>query len=242
IAGGRIRSCAALCLVLCAHLAVFAELGSWPGPDVLEKLPEPLMVGFVSAPEVASEQRKASSTIKHNSLESAKPEVTQQKSARNRSTRRPAIHQMRVHDPIDAPRRTTRDSGVPRPAEKFMPRVSEAGSQPAPLSAGPAMSQSASGAASDQPASFDAAYLHNPAPEYPAISRRLGEQGLVLLSVTVTADGGAGSVAVQTSSGWSRLDQAALKCVQNWRFVPAIRDGQAVDASVIVPVRFSIEG
>ncbi|MFI3119611.1 MAG: TonB family protein, partial [Methylococcaceae bacterium] len=43
-------------------------------------------------------------------------------------------------------------------------------------------------------------------------------------------------------SGSSRLDQAALEAVKKWRFVPAKRGEQAVSASVVVPVRFSIEG
>lgn len=93
-----------------------------------------------------------------------------------------------------------------------------------------------------QSPSFNAAYLNNPAPDYPSVSRRLGEQGLVLLRVQVTAGGTAGSVELQTGSGSDRLDQAALEAVKKWRFVPAKRGEQPVRASVTVPVSFSIEG
>lgn len=93
-----------------------------------------------------------------------------------------------------------------------------------------------------QSPSFNAAYLNNPAPNYPSVSRRLGEQGLVLLHVQVTEDGTAGSVTLQTSSSSTRLDQAALEAVKKWRFIPAKRGEQPVSASVVVPVRFSIEG
>ena len=93
-----------------------------------------------------------------------------------------------------------------------------------------------------QSPSFNAAYLNNPAPNYPSVSRRLGEQGLVLLRVQVTADGTAESVELQTGSGSSRLDQAALEAVKKWQFVPAKRGEQSVSASVVVPVRFSLEG
>lgn len=89
---------------------------------------------------------------------------------------------------------------------------------------------------------FNAAYLNNPAPDYPSISRREGEQGLVLLRVQVTANGTAASVELQTGSGSDRLDQAALEAVKKWRFVPAKRGEQSVSASVTVPVSFSIEG
>ncbi|TAK63807.1 MAG: energy transducer TonB [Methylobacter sp.] len=92
-----------------------------------------------------------------------------------------------------------------------------------------------------QSPNFNAAYLNNPAPKYPSVSRRLGEEGLVLLNVQVTADGAAGSVELQTGSGSDRLDEAALEAVKKWRFVPAKRGDQAVSASVVVPVRFSIE-
>lgn len=93
-----------------------------------------------------------------------------------------------------------------------------------------------------QSPNFNAAYLNNPAPDYPSVSRRLGEQGLVLLRVQVTADGAAASVELQTGSGSTRLDQAALEAVKKWRFVPAKRGEQPVSASVTVPVSFSIEG
>ena len=106
----------------------------------------------------------------------------------------------------------------------------------------PSAVEGAADALTYQSASFNAAYLHNPVPDYPSVSRRLGEQGKVLLRVQVTVDGAAGSVALQTSSGSTRLDQAALEAVKKWRFVPAKRGGQAVSASVVVPVSFSIEG
>jgi protein TonB len=93
-----------------------------------------------------------------------------------------------------------------------------------------------------QSPNFNAAYLNNPAPDYPSVSRRLGEQGLVLLRVQVTADGAAASVELQTGSGSTRLDQAALEAVKKWRFVPAKRGEHPVSASVTVPVSFSIEG
>ena len=56
---------------------------------------------------------------------------------------------------------------------------------------------------------FDADYLDNPAPAYPALSRRMGEQGRVLLRVYVHADGSAGQVEIRESSGFERLDRAA---------------------------------
>ncbi len=92
------------------------------------------------------------------------------------------------------------------------------------------------------PPSFDAAYLKNPPPPYPLLSKRRGEQGRVILRVRVTADGAAGEVQVRTSSGHERLDQVALEAVRQWRFVPARQGDQPVAAWVLVPIAFSLEG
>jgi len=92
------------------------------------------------------------------------------------------------------------------------------------------------------PPSFDAAYLRNPAPAYPSISRRRGEQGTVVLRVYVGADGIAQKVLVNVSSGHERLDSAAQEAVQQWRFVPARQGEAAVAAWVLVPIRFALEG
>lgn len=81
-------------------------------------------------------------------------------------------------------------------------------------------------------------YLHNPKPTYPAISRKMGEQGVVVLLVLVGADGSAQEVKVRHSSGYPRLDQAALAAVKNWRFVPGKRGGVPQAMTVEVPLRF----
>jgi protein TonB len=94
-------------------------------------------------------------------------------------------------------------------------------------------------AATSQPL-FDAVYLRNPPPAYPPSARRQGTEGKVLLRVEVTKEGQAQTVAVAHSSGSGILDEAAREAVQNWRFVPARRGSETVDASVIVPIIFRI--
>lgn len=90
-------------------------------------------------------------------------------------------------------------------------------------------------------ARFDADYLDNPKPLYPHASRRLGEEGKVVLRVFVSAEGDAKQVEVKHSSGFQRLDLAAEKAVARWRFVPARRGEQAVTAWVVVPIVFSLD-
>jgi protein TonB len=92
-----------------------------------------------------------------------------------------------------------------------------------------------------EPPRFGVAYLENPSPAYPALSRRLGEEGRVLLRVLVSEDGNADTVQVEAGSGSGRLDQAALEAVKKWRFIPAKRNNQPISAYVIVPIKFSLE-
>jgi len=92
------------------------------------------------------------------------------------------------------------------------------------------------------PPNFNAGYLHNPAPAYPAMSRRLGEAGRVVLRVFVTTVGTAERVELRTSSGSRRLDSAALETVQRWKFVPARQGDTPVAAWVLVPILFTLEG
>jgi periplasmic protein TonB len=89
---------------------------------------------------------------------------------------------------------------------------------------------------------YDAAYLNNPAPDYPALSRRLGEEGKVLLKVRVSAEGSALAVNLEKSSNFERLDEAARAAVARWRFVPARRGDEAVESSVVVPLVFRLDG
>ncbi|MEW6592049.1 MAG: energy transducer TonB, partial [Pseudomonadota bacterium] len=84
-------------------------------------------------------------------------------------------------------------------------------------------------------------YLTNPKPPYPALSRRLGEAGLVRLNVLVNADGSVGRLELDRSSGHPRLDHSAMETVQSsWKFEPARQGGKAVPAWVIVPIQFTL--
>lgn len=90
-------------------------------------------------------------------------------------------------------------------------------------------------------ARFNAAYLNNPEPKYPPLSRRLGEEGKVLLKVRVTVEGLAASVDLEKSSSFERLDEAARQAVARWRFVPAKRGDEPIEALVIVPIVFRLD-
>lgn len=89
--------------------------------------------------------------------------------------------------------------------------------------------------------SSDAQYLQNPKPAYPAISKRFGEQGKVVVRVLIGADGLAHQAEIRQSSGFERLDKAALATVLSWRYVPGKRDGLAQTMWFEVPINFILE-
>jgi periplasmic protein TonB len=131
-----------------------------------------------------------------------------------------------VATPVESPAPAVFTVPVQPPAPVSQPPIAA----PAPTPAPPLVS-----------ARFDADYLQNPAPAYPHISKRLGEEGKVLLRVFVSANGSPEKVELRASSGYQRLDHAAQEAVSRWRFVPAKRGEQAVTAWVVVPIVFSLQ-
>ena len=89
--------------------------------------------------------------------------------------------------------------------------------------------------------SSDADYLNNPKPQYPALSKRLQEQGKVVVRVLIGTDGQASQASVKVSSGFERLDQAALNTVLKWRYVPGKRGGVPEAMWFDVPVNWVLQ-
>ena len=129
----------------------------------------------------------------------------------------------------------------PQPAEPVRPEVSRPEPQPAPTpTPAPATVEAPKPAPPVTQPRFNADYLDNPKPPYPGISRRMGEEGEVRLRVHVDPAGNAQQIEIARSSGFPRLDQAALDTVKQWRFIPARQGEQPIAAWVIVPIQFSL--
>lgn len=79
-------------------------------------------------------------------------------------------------------------------------------------------------------------------PAYPAFSRRMGEEGTVVLRVELDEQGEVCAARVSSSSGFARLDEAALAAVRTWRCNPAQRNGQPVRAFALQPFKFILQG
>jgi protein TonB len=139
-------------------------------------------------------------------------------------------------------------SGPAVPGDMVSPIPATTGGAVSGSSAGGQGNSEASGSgtaiASKGNASFTSAapdYLHNPPPEYPEDARLSRQQGVVLLLVDVSQDGGVLKVSLQRSSGYRRLDDAALRVAKAWKFKPATVAGQPIRSQVEVPVRFKLQ-
>jgi protein TonB len=79
-------------------------------------------------------------------------------------------------------------------------------------------------------------------PSYPSLSRRLGEEGTVLLRAELDEHGFVAAVRIASGSGHPRLDEAALAAIRTWRCTPAQRNGQPVRAVALQPFKFILQG
>lgn len=156
---------------------------------------------------------------------------------------RPAVVKKATPKPTPVPLAVTEAAPPPN-----APLVAAAEPQPPAAPAAPAAAPTPAPAAPAAPApervelpSSNAAYLQNPAPGYPAISKRMGEQGKVLLRVFIAADGTPQKIELNQSSGFDRLDRQAHDAVMRWRFVPGKRNGVPESMWFLVPINFVLE-
>ena len=111
----------------------------------------------------------------------------------------------------------------------------------APVAAAPVAAPAPPAPAAVQLPSSDANYLQNPRPPYPPISRRLNEQGTTTVRVLIGADGQPQRAEIAKSSGFTRLDEAAVSTVMRWRYVPGKRGGVAETMWFNVPINWVLE-
>ncbi|MDI1308670.1 MAG: energy transducer TonB [Methylotenera sp.] len=211
-----------LALVVCAHvIAVLALLNAKATQPVIKNLQVPMMVSLVTSPAPEPEIVPLIPTPPQPVVKKQKPIIK-----KVQPTPTPVAVTQELAQPVvtEAP---------PTPATPVevakAPEVIEA-PQPKPV-AEPIV----------EPPRFGAAYLNNPAPDYPKMARRLGQEGRVLLKVLVAENGIAETVALATSSGFDKLDEAAIEAVKKWSFIPAKRSDQPISAYVLVPVKFSLK-
>lgn len=143
--------------------------------------------------------------------------------------------------PKPTPKPVPKPAPKPEPAREVAPEPVPQTAPSVPTPPAPAVQQSAPAPEAPAPVTpprTDAAHLNNPAPQYPSLSRRLGEQGRVMLDVYILPDGSVGEIKLNKSSGFPRLDNAALQAVKNWKYVPAKRGNRPIAFWYVQPVSF----
>ncbi len=88
---------------------------------------------------------------------------------------------------------------------------------------------------------YNLGFLHNAKPKYPKRARKRGLEGKVVLTVLVSASGLVENLSIQSSSGHSVLDKAALKAVKTWRFKSGTFNGLDTAATINIPITFKLE-
>ncbi len=91
-----------------------------------------------------------------------------------------------------------------------------------------------------EPPRYGADYLNNPVPPYPAMAKRLRIEGTVVIRVLVSPSGLPQEVELAHTSGSVLLDEAAMKAVQRWTFIPARQGNKPIAAMVEIPIHFHL--
>ena len=217
-------------VVLLLHLLL--AWGLWqPMPAPLQ-LPQPEVVSVRWLAEPPAPTPASTSAPPPAIRQPPPPPVVQPPVVQQAAKPRPVATKPKVKS-SPPPKAVNRPRPVPvEPPQtaSLMPTAAPTSAQPVPTPAVPPLREP----------QYQSASLRNPAPSYPPLSRRFGEQGEVMLRVLVSSAGEALQVELLASSGHRRLDEAARKMVAKWRFIPAQRGQEKVQAWVRVPVLFQL--
>lgn len=144
-------------------------------------------------------------------------------------------------EPKPKPKPTPQPKPTPKP--QAQPKTEQKPAAPAKTNEQGRQASGTEGSGKDAVTSANhlGGYLNNPKPNYPFQSLERGEQGTVILSVVVEANGKPSRVTVKVSSGYPRLDRAALNTVRDYyTFVPATRGGVPVQSTYEFAIEFNI--
>ncbi len=231
------RYVAALAISLTVHATVgtFLVVG-WQRPLKVE--PPPLTVTFLEKPRAS----RAPAIARPAPKPAAAPVRSTQREPALQKRRAPSASLTAAPDrvPLIVPEAPAIAALAVVAPDSPLRSAPETSAQSAPVSKGPAASPPV---IRDDPIALsrsNAAYLNNPRPIYPFAARRLGVEGTVVLRVHVSAGGAPQQVQLFRSSGSALLDEAALKAVKGWTFVPAREGTTPISHWVEVPINFQL--
>lgn len=213
-------------LAVLLHGLVFCGV-HWTLPDVAQPAPreQGISINFSPAPSPAPER-------------SAPEPVWQPAPEPERQEKPPVVEPVPVAVPEPAPKVARPRQPRPQRASAAVPRVDKPATptETAQPRITATTAKEPSGAADPEPLRSYA----NPKPVYPELARKRGQEGLVRLKAYVDDRGELLELVVAKGSGFSLLDDAAMKAVRSWRFKPGLRDGQPVKGYVVIPVEFRL--
>ncbi|HEX7820095.1 MAG TPA: energy transducer TonB [Sphingobium sp.] len=202
---------------------------NWPGAILTALLHVALIAAFFLIKNHVVQKREARLTVVNLTPAAPPPPSTPEQPTPQKVavvTPRPVV-QIPQPSPVNIP--TTPDP-VPQPTPPALPTASTA--PPAPP-APPSVIQSNE---------LGTRMIAGSAPRYPLESRRKHEVGTVVLTVTIGLDGRVVNIGVSKSSGFARLDDAALSAVRKWRWAPIVEGGQPVMVRGYIPIPFELQG
>lgn len=199
--------------IVLAHAALFYALQNGLISHVVKVIPEEVVMTFVQ-PEKPVTPPPAKIVEKPVSLK--QPEI-----------HLPVIPTPVVNTPVTPHSITAVVNDAPPPPKTEAPAVVSA----TPTPPAPATPKSVSAVE----------YLRPPRPEYPSLSRRMGEEGKVVMRVLVNDKGQAEKIEVHQSSGFPRLDDAARVAIMRAVFKPYHEDGKALAMIATATIHFSLD-
>lgn len=227
------RSALGLLLVIAVHCAALGAI-VWAPSEKREELVLPTIQGVI-IPAPPAEQVQLPSARETPPVEKPpEPEPPKPKPKPKPKPPKPRPQPRPEPPPVEAPP-SEQAISVPESA----PEEEAVGPPPQPVSAPVERNDDSLGAPVIPPRQ-DANPLNNPAPAYPTVSRRLREQGTVVLEVLILPDGTVGEVRVKESSGYQRLDETAMKAVKHWKYIPARQGDKTISYWYLQPLEFSL--
>lgn len=229
---GRWRSTIALAAVVAVHVGAVG-IAIWAPSPKTEELILPTVQGILIPAPPAETVQAPSARETPPPVEPPPPEPEKPKPKPKKPNPKPKPKPEPLPEAPPSERAITREE-TPPPDEEAAPPP------PPPPVTTPSAEDNDSLGAPVTPPREDAHQLNNPRPAYPALSRRLREQGTVLLEILILPDGTVGEVKIKESSGFKRLDDTAVKAVKQWRYTPARRGQEPIAYWYLQPLEFSL--
>lgn len=215
LAWKQVRRIGPLGTILLLHVAFFWALKSGLIHQAAQAMPKEIFASFITpekapAPTPPKPQPAAPKTVAVVKKNITPPRPT------------PVVNNTPSDAAISVP------SPAPQPPQREEPVAAAAPATPA--------------AAAAQPRTITSGveYIQPPDVKYPAVSKRMGEEGKAIIRVLINEKGRAERAEVQKSSGSSLLDDAARQAVMRALFKPYREDGKPLPVFAIVPINFQL--